>query len=1019
MSIKKILFIVLVFFAALTSFRLIWIHFYATPDHPLAVQGKLDLRDWDSISEYPITLDGEWDFFPGVFLSEKNKSILTHEFIQVPGSWEVSSQSPNTYGIGSYRLRILVDPTKGNKYGIRIPYISSSSKIYVNGTLLSGSGEVGHSKQDYIPSNKPYTVYFPLENKSEITLVIQVANFDNAGKGGIVRSLEFGLEDPLRKSITSKNTIILIAGAIYIIHALYSFILFLVGNRDKRLFYFSLTIICLVLGTLIGERLLFEWFPLNFEWGIKVKYLTIIAGGFFLLQCIKQQLSNYFRTKWFSLYNILCAFLALTILLLSAEDNLKFTLGYIMVMLIPCFLALFLMYDITRKIDKENIFLLLALVAAVSSLMWLIILTLFQNEVGPYPFDLLIATICFAIYWFKQYFQLLDESQKLTRKLQLEDKRKDEFLQSVAHEMRNPLHGILNISQAVTQREKDALDRKSVQDLELLNTVGRRMTFLLNDLLEIERFKENKIAIEPTDISIYNVTESVMNMLRFMIDEKPINLVNQIPKHFPHVMADENRMNQILFNLLHNAIKNTNKGEISVQASIQDEWASISVQDTGKGIDEKLLNEIFKPYTRNVEEIDGGFGLGLSISKQLIELHGGDIRVNSELGKGTIFTFTLKLSVPSSQREGIPRSSTIFQNKSIVSEELASSTEYENNTSTIGDYSNSQHPPIRILIIDDDPINLKVMERIFEVDRYLVHTTTSSHQALSMLRDQEWDLMITDVMMPEMSGFELTSYVRKQFSVLELPVLLLTAYNRPEDIELGFEAGANDYVTKPVSASELRARVQSLTNIKKTMGERLRMEAAWLQAQIKPHFIINTFNSIAALSRLDLDRMDKLLYEFSNFIRLSIHFQNTDGLSPLENELQLVHSYLFIQQERFSDRIQIVWEIDKEIDINIPPLSIQPLVENSIHHGILKRREGGMVRISVKDFEEIAVISVADNGVGMKDELIDQLLSGNVDKHSGIGILNIDQRLKHLYGQGLKVESKLDEGTIISFTVKK
>src|SRR5690625_4138570 len=107
---------------------------------------------------------------------------------------------------------------------------------------------------------------------------------------------------------------------------------------------------------------------------------------------------------------------------------------------------------------------------------------------------------------------------------------------------------------------------------------------------------------------------------------------------------------------------------------------------------------------------------------------------------------------------------------------------------------------------------------------------------------QEWDLVISDVMMPRMSGYELTRIIRKRFTISELPILLLTARNRPEDIENGFLAGANDYVTKPVDAVELKSRVNALTEVRKSSRERLRMESAWLQAQIQPHFLFNTLN---------------------------------------------------------------------------------------------------------------------------------------------------------------------------------
>src|SRR5699024_3869871 len=127
---------------------------------------------------------------------------------------------------------------------------------------------------------------------------------------------------------------------------------------------------------------------------------------------------------------------------------------------------------------------------------------------------------------------------------------------------------------------------------------------------------------------------------------------------------------------------------------------------------------------------------------------------------------------------------------------------------------------------------------------YHVFTVTSSERALEYIDTGEWDLVITDVMMPNMSGYELTETLRKQFSISELPILLLTARNQTEDIYTGFLAGANDYVAKPVDRVELQSRVAALTCLKQSVKEQLRIEAAWLQAQIQPHFLFNTINTI-------------------------------------------------------------------------------------------------------------------------------------------------------------------------------
>ena len=321
-----------------------------------------------------------------------------------------------------------------------------------------------------------------------------------------------------------------------------------------------------------------------------------------------------------------------------------------------------------------------------------------------------------------------------------------------------------------------------------------------------------------------------------------------------------------------------------------------------------------------------------------------------------------------------------------------------------------------------DSINLNILKSFFSDDVYEVFTAFNGEEALRLLASGEWDLVISDVIMPTMSGYELTIRIRQRYSISQLPVLLLTASSQDKDIEAGFNAGANDYVIKPVNAMELKARVKSLTNLKRSVNEQLRMEAALLQAQIKPHFLINTFTAVSSLSRVDPDKMDDLIEELSNYFRLGIDFRNSDIAVQLDREIKLIQSYLFIQKERFEDRIHVVWEIDDNLDvdnINIPPLTIQPLVDNAVSHGILKRRSGGEVRIRISDLGESIEICVSDNGVGINEERVMHMLDRQPNAHKGIGLVNTHRRLQQFCSSGLKIESTLGKGTSVSFTIAK
>lgn len=294
-------------------------------------------------------------------------------------------------------------------------------------------------------------------------------------------------------------------------------------------------------------------------------------------------------------------------------------------------------------------------------------------------------------------------------------------------------------------------------------------------------------------------------------------------------------------------------------------------------------------------------------------------------------------------------------------------------------------------------------------------------EAMQLLDAKPWDLIIADVMMPRTNGIELTRSIRDRFDVYELPVLLLTARTRPEDIEAGFLAGANDYVTKPVNAIELRARVRALTQFRQAVSDRLGLEAAWHQAQIKPHFILNTLNAVASLSEVDVVGMRELLVEFSDYLRESFDFRQSHRVVPLEQELKLVRAYLNVEKTRFQDRLNVVWDIAANVppSLEIPPLSLQPIVENAVRHGVLKKSRGGTVAIRIAKHEQAVRVTVEDDGPGIDDETRASILSGKGKGkgNSGIGLRNTNLRLKRLYGAGLRFEHVPGRGMRVSFEV--
>ena len=1011
--------VVILFTLVLTCLRLQWIKtFNETDEQPIIENGELDLRDWDFSGGQTISLDGEWAFYPYENITGESTAndVRNKQYINVPGDWSetLNPGDGSPYGYGSYRLRILVDVDQHQTYGMQIPSVRSSSALYVNGLYSGKSGEVADNEKDAHAFNVPYlSSSIRADDNGVIEIVLQATNFEDPRSSGLVRSLRFGYEESILAASKLSTLLQVIAAVIFVVHALFACILYSIGIRDRRLLYFALALIASAISNVMGgdEKILFNYIKLDYTGSFKLSFALLVIYGWAMVQCVKPQIQSL--VTWFlPVYTAISIGVIVVVTILPLESlnfASTFSFSYVIISAIITALALLL-----RKKDyRGSIWLAFSSVALASHIGWWAYALHTGLKVVYYPFDLIIAVICFSGVWFKQYHEMHMETKKLATELQKADKVKDEFLANTSHELRNPLHSILNISQAVLEREHLSLQGRSVKDLETVLSISRRMSLMVDELLDMTHLQEGKPKLQLHPCSLQAVTIGVVDMLDYMVKGKKIQVINKIPADFPLVMADEKRLIQIVFNLLHNAIKFTNHGEIKIQVSMQEEKAQFVITDTGVGIEEETLRTIFEPYAQEHNGEGGGFGLGLNISRKLVELHGGTLQVQSVLGEGTTFSFAVPLANLSAEEVAV--TSPLKSSIPINHQEL---TRDENHLdAAVEEQLALTFERLRILVVDDDPVNLQVIETMFSEEDYTITTVLSGEEALTLLDVKEWDLVISDVMMPQMSGYDLTRRIRQRFSITELPILLLTARSQPTDIENGFLAGANDYVTKPVEALEFKSRVRALTSVKQSMHEKIRMESAWLQAQIQPHFLFNALNTIMALSEIDLNRMQKVLDAFSHLLRRKFQFYNINMLSPIEEEIALVEDYLLIEKERFQDRLCVIWEIDKDLNKMLPGLTIQPLVENAIHHGLMKRIEGGKLIVRIAKKETYIEILVEDDGVGMEEAFVKERLEKEKNTQSGIGLVNTNLRLKRHYGQGLQIKSAPGEGTTVSFRV--
>ncbi|MFE4712297.1 ATP-binding protein [Paenibacillus sp. NPDC056722] len=1018
---------ILLFITVLFGFRIAWLSIFTTSDSPPVVNGVLDLRGQDLEKADLFKLNGEWKFYPSKFIYHKDIAALQNQShtLKVPGDWSeaLANSQGSSYGYGTYQLRILVDPLR-QPVSLWIKQIQTSSAVEINGVNSAGAGDLSISDKAYKPRTNSYAAPYFAEGTTEIEVLIRAANFDHPYKGGIEGPVFFGSQDKVDSLRFISMGFQALTVIILLLHVLYVFILYLFSPEERVLLLVGLmTLSVAVIILFRNDSVLYLLTPFNYTWALKIRLIASMWQLFFIMLVFRKFIAAptnnklvYVFTAAISLYT---AFLLVSPAPWVSEST---HLGVHNFFLFSPFIWLIYIMGIMlfrKQKDKDVVFMLLSAAGIISNLLW----NVWGSVLVYYPIDIVAAIVGFSAYWFKKYFQNAKENAQLNEQLKKADKLKDQFLANTSHELRTPLHGIMNIAQNVVTKENEKLYESSRKDMELLITISRRMSHMLGDLLDVARLQEHRITLHQEPLQIQSVVPGVIGMLKFMIEGKPVQLTMNLPDTTPPVLADEKRLVQVLYNLLHNALKYTEEGMISISTEVQNGRALIHISDTGVGMNKETQARIFLPYEQGAHGIsDGrGIGLGLSICKQLVELHGGTLSVRSKISKGSVFSFDLPLA-DSFNQQAVTPAAALYPITDAAKEQLAEWIFPENEWS--GLEVPMQIPPlltkkkVNILAVDDDPVNLNVLMGILSTEPYTITTANSAREVLELLDKEQWDLLIADVMMPHMSGYELTQKVREHYSLSELPVLLLTARSQPADIYTGFLSGANDYVTKPVDAVELRYRIRALTELKQSINERLRIEAAYLQAQIHPHFLFNTLNSIMALGDLDTEKMQHLVGAFTSFLRISFDFLNTGELVELSHELDLVKAYLHIEKERFSDRLTIEWEVESDISgLQVPPLSIQPLVENAVKHGLLSRNVGGTLHIRIAHLDRSTLVAVSDNGKGMEQDKADALLSPTLKGKGGIGLSNTNRRLTQLYGQGLYIHSRPEEGTTVSFVI--
>nr|WP_321247099.1 ATP-binding protein [uncultured Psychroserpens sp.] len=401
---------------------------------------------------------------------------------------------------------------------------------------------------------------------------------------------------------------------------------------------------------------------------------------------------------------------------------------------------------------------------------------------------LLITILAFVIFnrlkVTRQQKAIIEEQKK---KVEQSEKYKEQFLANMSHEIRTPMHAISGMTK-ILQRN----DHPKSQDvfLKAMRASSDNLVVILNDVLDLSKIEAGKLEIENISLNLEVVIENVIQILKFKAEEKGLILSHEISENVPTlVMGDPTRLNQILINLVGNAIKFTEKGTVDILVSSANNKLNFEIKDTGIGIPKDKQETIFAAFEQAKESTTryyGGTGLGLSISKQLVDLQDGKIWVESSEDKGSTFYFELPLT--------IPQSDAISQN--FISEDKLK---------TMAESLKG----IRILIAEDNPFNQMIAQDdlSYYIEDITIDTVKNGVLAIEKFKTNSFDLILMDVQMPEMNGFEATKKIRdieqSEKRDSKIPIIAMTASLLKTEIDSCYNSGMDNYIPKPYKIGEL------------------------------------------------------------------------------------------------------------------------------------------------------------------------------------------------------------------------
>jgi signal transduction histidine kinase len=749
---------------------------------PVAQKGIIDLRKIDLFNK-ELTISGEWAFYKNRLLPPDSLSSATPDYVPFPVLWKdlrLQGQPVPSQGYATYSLTVLL-PAKRPRIGLEVHHMYSAYKLFVNGVVQAQNGEPATTPEKATPYWVSRTVVLPPGEGDSLVLVLQIANFWHT-RGGPFKDIQLGDKDEL---ILKKNQNFAYDFGLWgcmLMGGLFFLGLYLFGRKDKAILFFAL--FCIVYSyRMIGTN----HYPVhalftNLNWfvTVRVEYVALcLSVAFFSLYTWSLYPEDSHAIIMRSMA-WLCIAYSVVILVTPTIVFTSMLVPFLGIMFVYIAYAEYVYLRAARHRRSGSLFALLGMAV----MLFIFLLTNLQYF-GFLPGMRPILFAGYLAFFFLQSLALshrfADSFRKATYLAEQGLRAKSEFLSTMSHEIRTPLNAVIGMTHLLLRNDPRP-DQED--DLDVLLFSANNLLGIVNNILDYNKIEEGKINIEQIPFDLPALARNIVAGLQNAADEKGIRLILDVDNRPDGMlMGDPTRTSQVINNLVHNAVKFTKEGSVRLSLSVDGSTAdtttiTVRVADTGIGIPPEKQQLIFDRFTQadsSTSRSYGGTGLGLAISKRILELQGVALLLTSEPGKGSCFYYT----------------QTFFLSREVKEAGKATTTEGQELLLR----------GISLLLVEDNPLNVLVAQTMLENNGAKVDIATNGVEALERLDTSRHRMILMDLHMPVMDGYEATALLRQRGETL--PIIALTA-SMPKEVENeAFAAGLNAVIVKPFSPDEL------------------------------------------------------------------------------------------------------------------------------------------------------------------------------------------------------------------------